>query len=174
MTAVTAGAPSAGARQWNSVNWAKVKAFVNRMQMRIAKAMRLRKRNKAKALQRLLSRSFYGRLWAVKRVVSNKGSRSRNAIELVSMVWCGTLHSHAGMLYNSSKSAVIAHNRCAVFISPNPTARNGRWVFPPCTTGRCREFSPKALRSDCARLLKPRRIVIRTGFERSAACTMQL
>lgn len=76
MTAATAGAPSAGARQWNSVNWSGVKAFVTRMQMRIAKAMRQRKRNKAKALQRLLSRSFFGRLWAVKRVVSNKGSRT--------------------------------------------------------------------------------------------------
>jgi len=44
MTACSAGAPSTDARQWNSVNWAKVKAAVYRMQMRIAKAMRQRKR----------------------------------------------------------------------------------------------------------------------------------
>lgn len=76
MTAFGAGASSADARQWNSVNWTRVNAFVRRMQMRIAKSIRQGRWNKAKALQRLLSRSFYARLWAVKRVTSNKGSRT--------------------------------------------------------------------------------------------------
>ena len=76
MTAISAGAPSAAARRWSSINWTKVKDAVLRMQMRIAKSIRLGRHNKAKALQRLLSRSFYGRLWAVKQVTSNKGSRT--------------------------------------------------------------------------------------------------
>ena len=76
MTAISAGAPSAAARRWNSINWTKVKEAVYRMQMRIAKSIRLGRHNRAKALQRLLSRSFYGRLWAVKQVTSNKGSRT--------------------------------------------------------------------------------------------------
>ncbi len=76
MTAITAGAPSARAQNWNRVNWVVVKALVSRMQMRIAKSIRQGRWGRAKVLQRLLSRSFYARLLAVKRIMSNKGSRT--------------------------------------------------------------------------------------------------
>jgi len=76
MTALIAGAPSSYAQSWDHVNWPLVKAYVFRMQVRIAKAVREERFGKAKALQHLLSRSFYGKLWAVKRVTSNKGSRT--------------------------------------------------------------------------------------------------
>jgi len=76
MTAVKAGASSTDANNWNQVNWKAVAAFVYRMQVRIAKSIREQRWGKAKALQRLLSRSFYGKLWSVKRITSNKGSRT--------------------------------------------------------------------------------------------------
>lgn len=76
MTATTAGAPSTHAGYWKQVNWKTVKACVYRLQMRIAQAIREGRWGKAKALQHLLSRSFYGRLWAVKRMTENKGSRT--------------------------------------------------------------------------------------------------
>lgn len=76
MTAYSAGALSTSAQNWNQVNWKTVEAFVRRMQMRIAKSIRQGRWGKAKALQRLLSRSFYGKLWAVKRITANKGSRT--------------------------------------------------------------------------------------------------
>ena len=76
MTAILAGAPSTNAQNWIQVIWKPVKAFVYRMQMRIAKSIREGRWNKAKALQHLLSRSFYGKLWAVKRITANKGSRT--------------------------------------------------------------------------------------------------
>ncbi len=76
MTAKSAGAPSTHAQNWNQVNWDKVKAFVYRMQVRIAKSIKAGKWGKAKALKHLLSRSFYAKLWAVKRITSNKGSRT--------------------------------------------------------------------------------------------------
>lgn len=76
MTAIAAGAPSARAQNWNRINWVAVEALVSRMQMRIAKSIRLGRWGRAKALQRLLSRSFYARLLAVKRIMSNKGSRT--------------------------------------------------------------------------------------------------
>jgi len=76
MTAIAAGAPSATAQNWNRINWVAVEALVSRMQMRIAKSIRLKRWSRAKALQRLLSRSFYARLLAVKRIMSNKGSRT--------------------------------------------------------------------------------------------------
>lgn len=76
MTVNKTGAPSTNANNWNRINWSLVKAFVYRMQVRIAKSIREEKWGKAKALQHLLSRSFYGRLWAIKRIISNKGSRT--------------------------------------------------------------------------------------------------
>ena len=75
MTAA-AGAPSTNAQCWNRVDWKKARAFVYRMQMRIAKSIREKRWSKAKVLLRLLSRSFYGKLIAVKTVTSNKGSRT--------------------------------------------------------------------------------------------------
>ena len=71
-----AGASSAYAKNWKQVNWKKVHAFVYRIQVRIAKSIREGRWGKAKALQHLLSRSFYGKLWAVKRITANKGSRT--------------------------------------------------------------------------------------------------
>lgn len=76
MTAIMAGASSTDANNWNQVNWKAVDRSVYRMQVRIAKSIREKRWGKAKALQRLLSRSFYGKLWSVKRITSNKGSRT--------------------------------------------------------------------------------------------------
>ena len=58
---------------WTSIKWKKVKKKVQELQMRIAKAVREGKFRLVKSLQRLLAHSFYGRLWAVRRVVTNKG-----------------------------------------------------------------------------------------------------
>jgi RNA-directed DNA polymerase len=76
MTATYAGAPSAYAKNWRQVNWRTVEAYVYRMQVRIAESVRENRWGKAQALQHLLARSFYGRLWAVKRITANKGSRT--------------------------------------------------------------------------------------------------
>ena len=58
---------------WNSINWKKLREKVKELQMRIAKAVRERRYRKAKSLQWLLTHSFYAKLFAVKRVVTNKG-----------------------------------------------------------------------------------------------------
>ena len=62
MTVVKTGAPSTYVKNWNQINWKLVKAHVYQMQMRIAKSIREGQSGKAKALQHLLSRSFYGQL----------------------------------------------------------------------------------------------------------------
>jgi RNA-directed DNA polymerase len=59
--------------KWNSINWKKVKRRVQELQMRIAKAVREGKFRLVKSLQWLLTHSFYGKLWAIRRVVTNKG-----------------------------------------------------------------------------------------------------
>jgi RNA-directed DNA polymerase len=58
---------------WTSINWKKVKKKVQELQMRIAKAVREGKLRLAKSLQWLLTHSFYGKLLAIRRVVTNKG-----------------------------------------------------------------------------------------------------
>ncbi len=57
---------------WNSINWKKVGAKVKKLQMRIAKAVRERRYRLVKYLQWLLTHSFYAKLFAVRRVVTNK------------------------------------------------------------------------------------------------------
>ena len=72
----SAGAPRDDAVDWSQVDWAKVRGEVRRLQMRIAKAVKEGRWNKVHTLQRLLTRSFYAKLLAVKRVTSNKGKKT--------------------------------------------------------------------------------------------------
>jgi RNA-directed DNA polymerase len=61
---------------WNSINWKRVEKKVKELQIRIAKAVREGSNRKAQSLQWLLTHSFYAKLLAVKRVVTNKGKRT--------------------------------------------------------------------------------------------------
>lgn len=61
---------------WNSINWKKVERGVKSLQSRIVKAIKQKRFHRAKALMHLMSRSFYGKLLAIFRVTSNKGSRT--------------------------------------------------------------------------------------------------
>ena len=62
--------------RWQSIDWNFVRAEVRKLQMRIAKAVKENRWNKVKALQYLLTHSFYAKLLAVKRVTSNKGKKT--------------------------------------------------------------------------------------------------
>ncbi len=75
MTA-SAGAPSTKKFHWKAIIWSTVEYEVRRLQLRIAKAIKMGRYAKAKALQWLLTHSFYGKLLAVKRVTQNKGKRT--------------------------------------------------------------------------------------------------
>ena len=80
-TQMTAGNPAGASsatrcNSWESIPWFKAKAQVSRLQMRIAKAEREGRPGKVKALQRLLTTSFYGRCMAIKRVTSSKGKNT--------------------------------------------------------------------------------------------------
>jgi len=77
------GALSAHNVDWNSINWNLVTMRVNKLQMRIAKAYRERRYGKAKALQWILTHSFYPKLLAVKRVVQNKGGKTPGVDKVV-------------------------------------------------------------------------------------------
>lgn len=83
MTA-SAGAPSNRKIQWKAIDWSTVEYQVKRLQLRIAKAIKLGRYSKAKALQWLLTHSFYGKLLAVKRVTQNTG---KNTPGVDGIVW---------------------------------------------------------------------------------------
>ena len=61
---------------WNSIQWNKVTRGVKSLQSRIVKAVKAKHFHKARALVFLLARSFYGKLLAIFRVTTNKGSKT--------------------------------------------------------------------------------------------------
>ena len=71
-----AGALISDTASWKSVDWKRARREVRRLQMRIAKAVKEGRWNKVHTLQYMLSRSFYAKLLAVKRVTSNKGKKT--------------------------------------------------------------------------------------------------
>jgi len=81
-----AGAPIDAARKWASVDWDHARGEVRRLQVRIAKAVQEHRWGKVRALQHLVSHSFYAKLLAVKRVTSNKG---RNTPGVDGVLWQG-------------------------------------------------------------------------------------
>jgi RNA-directed DNA polymerase len=61
---------------WHSVNWRQTLRCVRRLQVRIAEAVREGRRGKARALQRILTRSLCGCFVAVRRVTENQGKKT--------------------------------------------------------------------------------------------------
>ena len=70
------GAPSARSRDWKSQPWDKIRQTVRRLQMRIAKAIKQKHHDKARALQWILTHSYSAKMRAVQRVTTNKGNRT--------------------------------------------------------------------------------------------------
>lgn len=77
------GASSTGLPRWENILWRPVLTHVRRLQMRIAKAHREGRRGKVKALQRILTHSYYAKLLAVKRVVHNQGAKTPGVDNIV-------------------------------------------------------------------------------------------
>lgn len=69
-------APHDTYKDWDAIDWCSIRKKVKKLQNRIAKAIRKRKYNKTKALQRILTHSYYAKLLAVRRVVTNKGKKT--------------------------------------------------------------------------------------------------
>jgi len=62
--------------QWENINWNEVEKHVNRLQARIAKAVKDGIWHLVKRLQYLLTNSFYAKLLAVRKVNQNQGRRT--------------------------------------------------------------------------------------------------
>lgn len=81
-TSVT-GAISACDDNWESLNWKTIEQHVNRLQMRIAKAIQNGRQGKAKALQWLLTHSRFAKLLAVRRVTQNRGRKTAGVDKII-------------------------------------------------------------------------------------------
>ena len=68
---------------WEAINWKLIEAQVNRLQMRIAKAIREKRYGKVKALQWILTHSISAKLLAIKRVTSSQGSRTSGVDKVI-------------------------------------------------------------------------------------------
>ena len=75
-TDIGTGAPVSLTRQYQTIDWKRAVREVRRVQRRIAEAVAKEKWNKVKVLQRMLTRSYFAKVLAVKKVCSNKGART--------------------------------------------------------------------------------------------------
>jgi RNA-directed DNA polymerase len=78
-----AGAVSRANTQWHDIDWRAAQESVRRLQARIVKATKESRWGKVKALQRLLTHSFYGKAIAVERVTQNHGKNTAGVDKIV-------------------------------------------------------------------------------------------
>ena len=70
--------------KWKQINWEQAETYINRLQIRIVKAVKENKWRLVKRLQYLITHSFCGKAVAVRRVISNKG---KNTPGIDGIVW---------------------------------------------------------------------------------------
>ena len=75
-TAQAVGAVSREAAEWFAIDWQAINRNVRRLQVRIVQATKANRWNKVKALQRLLTHSYSGKVLAVRRVTENTGKKT--------------------------------------------------------------------------------------------------
>ena len=84
-------------KAWDEVFWELVERRVNKLQSRIAKAVKKGKDNLANKLQYLVTSSHYAKLLSVRKVTTNKGKETSGVDGLAKglIFWAGTLESTA-------------------------------------------------------------------------------
>src|SRR6267378_2499700 len=75
-TEQSVGAVSSEAAQWYAIDWQAIHRNVRRLQVRIAQATKESRWGKVRALQRLLTHSYSGKVLAVRRVTENDGKET--------------------------------------------------------------------------------------------------
>jgi len=62
--------------RWEAIDWTAVETFINKAQTRIAKAEVKGNKKLVRELQRMLTHSYYAKLWAIRKVTGTKGKRT--------------------------------------------------------------------------------------------------
>lgn len=79
----TVGALSHDQVKWHAIDWRAAHENVRRLQVRIVKATQEGRGGKVKALQRLLTHSFSGKVLAVRRVTENQGKKTAGVDKVI-------------------------------------------------------------------------------------------
>src|SRR5450631_143586 len=74
-TAQAVGAVSREAAEWYAIDWRAINRNVRRLQVRIVQATKASRWGRVRALQRLLTHSYSGKVLAVRRVTENNGRK---------------------------------------------------------------------------------------------------
>jgi RNA-directed DNA polymerase len=82
-TATAVGAVSSEAAEWYAIDWHAIHRNVRRLQVRIVQATKAGRWNKVKALQRLLTCSYSGKVLAVRRVTENNGKKTAGVDRII-------------------------------------------------------------------------------------------
>ncbi len=98
---------------WHTIVWRQIIHKVNRLQGRIAKAVKEGRWGKVKALMYLISKSFYAKLLAVFRVTTNKGGKTPGVDNIV---WL----NHSPQMVESR-----VHRKLPIF--PDKNEHGSRW-----------------------------------------------
>jgi RNA-directed DNA polymerase len=75
-TAQAVGAVSREAAEWYAIDWPTINRNVRRLQVRIVQATKASRWGRVRALQRLLTHSYSGKVLAVRRVTENNGKKT--------------------------------------------------------------------------------------------------
>jgi RNA-directed DNA polymerase len=75
-TAQAVGAVSREAAEWYAIDWQAINRNVRRLQVRIVQATKESRWGRVRALQRLLTHSYSGKVLAVRRVTENNGNKT--------------------------------------------------------------------------------------------------
>ena len=75
-TAQAVGTVSREAAEWYAIDWQAIHRNVRRLQVRIVQATKASRWSKVRALQRLLTHSYSGKVLAVRRVTENNGKKT--------------------------------------------------------------------------------------------------
>lgn len=63
-------------QQWSQINWEEAESYINKLQLRIVKAVNKDKWRLVKRLQYLITHSYYGKALAIRKVTTNKGKNT--------------------------------------------------------------------------------------------------
>src|ERR1700758_1871824 len=75
-TAQAVGAVSREAAEWYAIDWPAINRNVRRLQVRIVQATKASRWGRVRALQRLLTHSYSGKVLTVRRVTENNGKKT--------------------------------------------------------------------------------------------------
>jgi RNA-directed DNA polymerase len=136
-TAQAVGAVSIEAAEWYAIDWQAIHHNVRRLQVRIAQATKEGRWGKVRALQRLLTHSYSGKVLAVRRVTENDGKKTPGVDR---EIW-DTPEKKIQAVHELKRRGYQPQPLRRVYI-PNRTAKRcGRSESPPCSTVRSKLYT---------------------------------